>query len=101
MPNAVGTVKYEGEDIPVKGHTIIKAVAVNAFGVKSDVGIFEYVVTPEAPKAAPSATVGRRPASGRSRKHGKGQHGKIRDQRIRERFVTVALLYRYTDRKRL
>lgn len=58
MPNAVGTVKYEGEDIPVKGHTIIKAVAVNAFGVKSDVGIFEYVVTPEAPKAAPSATVG-------------------------------------------
>lgn len=62
-PGAAGTYKFDFESdpiipIPVKGHTIIKAVAVNVFGVKSDVGIFEYIVTPEAPKAAPSAVIG-------------------------------------------
>lgn len=57
MPNTAGTVKYDGTAIEVKGKTIIKAVAVNVFGVKSNVGIFEYTVTPEAPCAAPSATV--------------------------------------------
>lgn len=57
IPNTTGTIKYDGQPIEVKGHTIIKAVAVNVFGVKSDVGIFEYIVTPESPKAAPSATI--------------------------------------------
>lgn len=57
IPNTTGTIKYDGNPIPIKGHTIIKAVAVNVFGIKSDVGIFEYMVTPEAPKAAPSATI--------------------------------------------
>lgn len=58
VPNTPGTVQYNpGDYIPVTGNTVIKAVAVNAFGVKSDVGIFSYTVTPEAPKAAPSATI--------------------------------------------
>ncbi len=58
VPNTDGTIKYDGvSDIEVKGTTVIKAVAVNIFGVKSDIGIFSYTVTPEAPVAAPSATV--------------------------------------------
>lgn len=57
IPNTDGTILYDGQAIEVKGHTIIKAVAVNVFGVKSDVGIFEYIITPEAPKSAPSATI--------------------------------------------
>lgn len=44
-------------DIELKGRTVIKAVAVNAFNTRSDVGVFEYVIVPEAPKAAPSATI--------------------------------------------
>lgn len=58
VPNTSDTIKYDGQPIIVKGHTIIKAVSVNAFGIKSDVGIFEYTITPEAPKAAPSAVIG-------------------------------------------
>lgn len=58
IPNTAGTIQYDKQPITVKGHTIIKAAAVNAFGVKSDVGIFEYIITPEAPKAAPSAAIG-------------------------------------------
>ncbi len=58
VPNTDGTYLYDGTDfIDIKGNTVIKAVAVNSFGVKSDVGIFSYTVTPEAPKAAPSATI--------------------------------------------
>lgn len=57
IPNTSGTILYDGQPIKVKGHTIIKAVAVNVFGIKSDVGIFEYIITPEAPVAAPSATI--------------------------------------------
>ena len=58
VPNTDGTYLYNGTAfINIKGKTVIKAVAVNAFGVKSDVGIFSYTVTPEAPKAAPSATI--------------------------------------------
>ena len=62
IPGTAGTNKFNFDSEPivpitVKGRTIIKAVAVNAFGVKSDVGIFEYIVTPEAPKAAPSAVI--------------------------------------------
>ncbi len=56
VPNTVGTTKYTpGTEIEIKGNTMIKAVAVNVFGVKSDVGIFEYTITPEAPNAPPSA----------------------------------------------
>lgn len=58
LPNTEGTIKYDGTPIEITGRTIIKAVAVNVFGVKSDVGIFDYTVTPEAPKAAPSAVLG-------------------------------------------
>lgn len=59
VPGADGTYEYKpGEEIELKGRTIIKAVAVNSFGAKSDIGIFEYVITPEAPVAAPSATIG-------------------------------------------
>jgi len=43
------------KDIEIKGETVIMAVAVNKQGVRSDVGTFVYVVTPEAPEAAPSA----------------------------------------------
>ena len=58
VPNTEGTYEYDGTSfIDIKGNTVIKAVAVNSFGVKSDIGIFPYVVTPEAPKAAPSATI--------------------------------------------
>ena len=46
-----------GEEIPVQGHEVIKAVAVNALGYKSDVVIFDYTVTPSAPVAAPSAVL--------------------------------------------
>ncbi len=58
VPGADGTFEYNGEEIDIEGRTIIKAVAVNSFGAKSDIGVFEYVITPEAPVAAPSATVG-------------------------------------------
>ena len=47
-----------GTDIPIHGHEIIKAVAVNALGYKSDVAIFDYTVVPAVPRAAPSAVVG-------------------------------------------
>lgn len=58
VPNTSGTFLYDGTSfIDIKGNTIIKAVSVNAFGVKSDVGIFSYTVIPQAPKAAPSATI--------------------------------------------
>ncbi len=59
IPGEDGTYEYTpGDEIDIKGKTIIKAVAVNSFGAKSDIGIFEYVITPEAPVAAPSAVVG-------------------------------------------
>ncbi|UKI35260.1 MAG: hypothetical protein L6V93_13770 [Clostridiales bacterium] len=57
VPNGTDTVKYDGGQIEVKGETVIKAVAVNIFGVKSDIGIFSYTVAPEAPRCAPSAAV--------------------------------------------
>jgi len=58
VPGIGGTFEYKGENIELKGRTIIKAVAVNGFGSKSDIGVFEYVITPQAPVAAPSATIG-------------------------------------------
>lgn len=45
-----------GEDILLRGETIIKAVAENAFGIRSDMGVFHYTIVPEAPSAPPSTT---------------------------------------------
>lgn len=57
-PSPQNGIKYNNDTpIEIKGHTFIKAVAVNVFGVMSDVAVYEYIVTPEAPKAAPSATI--------------------------------------------
>jgi len=47
----------ETRDIPIKGETVIMAVAINTQGVRSEVGTFVYKVTPETPKAAPSAII--------------------------------------------
>lgn len=58
IPGTDGTIPYDGTPIQLKGKTTIKAVAVNAFGVKSDIALFEYIITPEAPRTAPSATLG-------------------------------------------
>lgn len=59
IPGEDGTFEYTpGDEIEIKGKTLIKAVAVNSFGAKSDIGIFEYTITPEAPVAAPSAIIG-------------------------------------------
>lgn len=58
VPGGEGTFEYVTDtDIEVKGETLIKAIAVNALGVKSDIAIFDYVITPEAPKLPPSADV--------------------------------------------
>ena len=54
MPGT-GTLKYDGTPIKVEGKTVIKAVAVNEHGVKSDIGIFEYLIIPEPPKIPGSA----------------------------------------------
>jgi len=61
-PGAEGTFLYnpkdpDTKDIPIRGKTIIKAVAINQFGIRSDIGTFTYTVTPEAPAAAPSADI--------------------------------------------
>lgn len=57
--DASTTIEYTaGDEIEISGKTLIKAVAVNVFGIRSDIGIFEYVITPETPKAAPSANLG-------------------------------------------
>lgn len=58
IPGTDGTILYDGTPITLKGKTTIKAVAVNAFGVKSDIALFEYTITPEAPRAAPSVVLG-------------------------------------------
>ncbi len=56
-----GAVKYEyGTEIPVTNDTMIKAIAVQTVNgniVKSDVAVFDYIITPQAPSAAPSAVV--------------------------------------------
>lgn len=59
VPNMPGTIKYDGNPIEILGQTTIKAIAVNVFGEKSDIGLFEYIVKPEAPISVPSATFGR------------------------------------------
>ncbi len=56
-PGDEETKPYDGNPINIEGHTIIKAIAINDFGVKSDIGIFEYIVTPEAPIASPGGSV--------------------------------------------
>lgn len=59
-----GTYKYSGEDIEVIDSMTINAVAVkniNGELVQSDLATFYYLITPEAPKAAPSANVEKLP----------------------------------------
>ena len=59
MPGDGVTKEYvPGETkIDVRGKTIIRAVAINEFNVRSDIATFTYTVVPEAPVAAPSASV--------------------------------------------
>ena len=58
IPGKSGTIEYKaGDKIDVYGKTMIKAVAVNVFNVKSDIGIFDYTIVPAAPVAPPSADV--------------------------------------------
>jgi len=62
VPNTTtnGTTYYNKNNpvpIVIEGETIIKAVAVNRYGVKSDIVVFKYTVIPEAPKAAEGGTV--------------------------------------------
>lgn len=51
----VGSKLWEGEEIPIKGETIIKAVAEDIFGRRSQIGLYYYKIVPEAPKAPASA----------------------------------------------
>lgn len=58
VPGVEGTYLYDGAPIDINGHTVIKAIAKNViYNTTSDIGIFEYVITPEAPVAAPSAVI--------------------------------------------
>ena len=50
------TFEFNGENIPVKGNTIIKAIAVDEKGRQSDLGVFSYSIVPEAPKI-PESTI--------------------------------------------
>lgn len=55
-----GTYEYDGTPIEVTGKTTIKAIAVslvNGVDLISDVGVYSYTITPEAPVAAPSGVV--------------------------------------------
>ena len=53
---ADGTFAFQGEDIPVTGNTIIKAIAVDENGKQSDLGIFYYTIVPEGPQI-PESTI--------------------------------------------
>ncbi len=56
-PGADGTYFFDSQNptpIEIKGKTVIKAVAIDGAGNRSDVASFTYIVTPEAPVAAPS-----------------------------------------------
>ena len=57
VPGVNATKYNKGDFITPAGRTVIKAIAVNRAGAKSDIGIFEYIISPEAPIAAPSATI--------------------------------------------
>lgn len=56
-----GAVEYAaGTEIPVRNGTMIKAIAVQTVNgniIKSDVAIFDYIITPEAPEAPKSSAV--------------------------------------------
>ncbi len=46
-----------GDDIELHGQTMIKAVAVNAYGTRSDIGIFQYTIVPDTPNLPEDATL--------------------------------------------
>ena len=50
------TFEFNGEDITLKGNTIIKAIAIDENGKQSDLRVFSYNIAPEAPKI-PESTV--------------------------------------------
>jgi len=52
----VGSKLWEGEAIPITGETIIKAVAEDIFGRRSQIGLYYYKIVPEAPTAPTSAS---------------------------------------------
>ena len=55
-----GAIKYDGNPIEIKNGTMIKAVSVqnvNGNIVKSDIAVFDYIITPEAPTAPASSAV--------------------------------------------
>lgn len=53
-----GTVEYiPGSKLDIYGKTMVKAVAVNAFHARSDIGIFDYTIIPQAPVVPPSTAV--------------------------------------------
>jgi len=59
-----GAIKYDGNPIEIKNDTMIKAVAVqniNGNIVRSDIAIFDYIITPEAPTAPASSAVKKLP----------------------------------------
>ncbi len=47
---------WDGSPIPIKGETIIKAVAEDSFGVRSQIGVYYYNIVPEKPIAPASTT---------------------------------------------
>ncbi len=55
-----GAIKYDGNPIEIKNDTMIKAVSVqnvNGNIVKSDIAVFDYIITPEAPTTPASSAV--------------------------------------------
>lgn len=51
------TILYAGEEIPLRGNTYIRAIAVNQNGEVSDIAAFDYQIIPEAPILPPTSTI--------------------------------------------
>ncbi|MBE5039529.1 chitobiase/beta-hexosaminidase C-terminal domain-containing protein [Ructibacterium gallinarum] len=57
-PGSEETQLYQpGDVIEVKGDVLIKAVAENSLGIRSDLGLFHYMAVPEAPTAPDSCII--------------------------------------------
>ena len=57
VTDTVNTILYAGEEIPLRGNTYIRAIAVNQNGEVSDIAAFDYQVIPEAPILPPASTI--------------------------------------------